>query len=165
MSNNVKNLAYAAIIIGLIAIVISGYTILKPSIPYTYEPTTRHITVTMVERIIWSPEITEDGEFSEPIMVGKLNTWRPRNIYVFLGDTIVLTVENQAEHHHSLVLPEFGVDTGELAPYTGEKTVTFVVDKNGVFEYKCGVAYESQTGKCDPDHDYQVGYLQILTID
>jgi hypothetical protein len=130
-----------------------------------YLPTTRHIEVNMIERNIWSHEIIEEENITEPKIVGKFRRWRPNTIYAFLGDTVVLTVKNETQHVHSFVLPAFHVDTGDLAPLTGEKTVTFVVDMEGVFEFSCGISYDPRNGRCDPDHDRQVGYLTVHAME
>lgn len=162
-----RSLSIAAIIIGLIAIAISGYSLMRPipSYPHpAYYPTTRTITVTMVERNIWlSPELEEN--VTEPMIVGRFRRWQPNSITVFKGDTVVLTVKNKAEKVHSLVLLEFDVDTGDLEPLTGEKTVTFIADRTGFFKFMCAVPYDLEAGRCDPDHSKQVGYLSVLELE
>lgn len=160
-----RNLSIAAIIIGLIAIAISGYSLTRPIPSYqppSYHPTTRTITVTMVERNIW---LGPEENFTEPVIVGRFRRWQPNSVTVFKGDTVVLTVRNKAEHVHSLVLPEFDVDTGDLEPLMGEKTVTFIADRAGFFKFMCGVPYDLEAGRCDPDHSKQVGYLTVLELE
>jgi hypothetical protein len=115
----------------------------------------------MVERNIWS-EIEEDAE---ALIVGKFRRGIPNSIYAFQGDTVILTVKNKAEHVHSLALTEFGVDTGEIEPLTGEKTISFVAEKNGVFKFMCGIPYDFEAEQCDPDHDKQVGYFTVLKLE
>lgn len=83
-------------------------------------------------------------------------------LVAFTGETVVLNVGNPRKRKHSLVIEAFNVDTGELEPRTGKKTVRFVASKAGVFEYKCGLKEDPAKGWCDPDHKYQVGNLIVL---
>jgi hypothetical protein len=93
---------------------------------------------------------------------GEFHRWEPPVLVAFRGDTIVLNVGNPRKHKHSLVIEAFNIDTGILEPRTGKKTVRFVANKSGVFEYKCGLKHDAAKGWCDPDHKYQVGHLIIL---
>lgn len=93
---------------------------------------------------------------------GEFHRWEPPVLMAFRGDTVVLNVGNPRKRKHSLVIEAFNIDTGELEPRTGKKTVRFVASKSGVFEYKCGLKWDEAKGWCDPDHKYQVGHLIIL---
>lgn len=93
---------------------------------------------------------------------GEFHRWEPPVLVAFRGDTIVLNVGNPRKRKHSLVIEAFNIDTGELEPRTGKKTVRFVASKSGVFEYKCGLKQDEAKGWCDPDHKYQVGHLIVL---
>jgi plastocyanin domain-containing protein len=90
--------------------------------------------------------------------------WEPSVLVAFEGDTIVLNVSNPRGTVHSLVIPDFGVDTGPLAPKEGKATVEFVADKAGVFPFMCGIPWDPTTDpeECHPDHKYQTGSLVIL---
>ena len=93
---------------------------------------------------------------------GEFHRWEPPVLVAFRGDTIVLNVGNPRKRKHSLVIDAFKVDTGELEPRTGKKTVRFVADKAGVFKFWCGLDTDEAKGWCDPDHRYQVGHLIVL---
>lgn len=93
---------------------------------------------------------------------GEFHRWEPPVLVAFRGDRIVLNVANPRKRKHSLVIDAFKVDTGELEPRTGKKTVSFVADRAGVFKFWCGLDPDEAKGWCDPDHRYQVGHLIIL---
>ncbi len=93
---------------------------------------------------------------------GEFHRWEPPVLVAFRGDRVILNVGNPRKRKHSLVIEAFNVDTGELEPRTGKKTVRFVADKSGVFEYQCGLKPDEAKGWCDPDHKYQVGHLIVL---
>lgn len=127
-------------------------------------PKTQYLTV----------EIFHEDSFARPagIEAGlpaeeKVTTqyvWKPNGLTVFKGDTVVLTVINNAGTRvHSFVLPEFDVDTGPMLPKT-EKVVTFVADKAGAFKFACGIPFEPNTEpqECSADHVYQTGFLTVL---
>ncbi len=65
------------------------------------------------------------------------------------GDTIKLTIK-VAEGRHGFDMPAFDVKTGELGAGE-EKTVTFVADKTGSFDYfcnvPCGTGHKEMRGK------------------
>lgn len=90
------------------------------------------------------------------------HTFEPPVLVVHKGDHVIIRVMNLRKNTHSLVLPEFGVDTGSLAPRTGIATVEFDAEKAGVFQFSCGIPYDEATGACDPDHDFIVGWLVVL---
>jgi heme/copper-type cytochrome/quinol oxidase subunit 2 len=161
-----ERLSRVAIVIGLIAIVIGAYAVFRPMVyPHpSYQPTTRTVTVTLVDREVWGLNYTTEDPEEEELIIGKVRRWVPNVITVFEGDTVVLTVKNKGIHVHSLVLPAFNVDTGEVSPSTGETTVNFVASQRGTFEFKCGVPFDAGTGRCDPDHDQQAGYLRVLAL-
>ena len=103
----------------------------------------------------------------EDVFTGESHRWEPDVLVVTKGDKVVLEVLNPRKQVHSLVLKEFGVDTGELPPRTGKATVEFVADKAGVFQFECGIdpaesPYKDRTDACELDHKYQLGSLLVL---
>jgi len=60
------------------------------------------------------------------------------------GDTVKVTVTNN-EGTHDWNLDEFGVKSG-IVPAGSSKTVEFVADKTGTFEYYCSVGNHRQMG-------------------
>lgn len=157
MSAPGRGLSIVAIAIGVIAIVMSGFSLITFYTTAAYQPKTRTFEVKMGEGEIVGENVTT----GEEIIIGEFHRWEPNTITVFKGDTVVLTVKNPRGHIHSLELATFGVNTGDLAARGGEKTVTFVADEAGVFQYRCDVGYEAPD-RCDPDHVRQVGYLIVL---
>ncbi len=127
----------------------------------TSGPVTRDFTVLMGE----GETIAEVNGVDE--ITSEFHRWEPAVLVAFKGDTINLTVENPRGSTHSLILDEFLVDTELLEIRGGTKTVQFVADKAGVFQYACGLEWEDEdtgelTDECDPDHKRMVGYLIVL---
>lgn len=111
------------------------------------------------------PALVDAGAPSET-KVTTLYRWKPSVL-------VVLNVTNDSHSRvHSLVFPVFGVDTGEIGPSgeTGDnpitKSVQFVADKAGIFEWACGTPPDpdSTPKKCSAEHAYQLGYLIILDV-
>lgn len=119
-------------------------------------PKTHNLTILLGEGEVISEVDGKD------VLTGEFHRWEPDVMVVKKGDTVILNVKNPRKNIHSLVLPAFGVDTGELAGRTGAKTVQFTANKAGIFAYFCGVSFDEATGKCDPDHRRMVGYLIVL---
>ena len=78
--------------------------------------------------------------------------FRPNSLVVFEGDTVTLTVMNNAGHRiHSLAIPELEVNTGPIAPrmdrvsggaFAGETvTVNFVAGEAGTYRFRCAVPH------------------------
>ncbi len=129
------------------------------------EPVTRDFNIIMGEGEIVSEHEHEGEEVQE--IVGEFHRWEPAVLIAFKGDTIRLNVENPRGSTHSLILDEFLVDTELLEIRGGTKTVEFVVDKAGIFQYACGLEWEDEdtgelTGECDADHKRMVGYFIVL---
>lgn len=144
--------------VSLAALVLSGVAIgvaLTPSAP---APAKQAFTIVMGEGEV----IGEDPAMGEEMVVGEYHRWEPGVLVVRLGDEVTLTVKNPRKNVHSFELPAFGIDTGPLAARTGEATVTFVADKAGVFQFRCGVPHDHEAGLCDEDHETMVGYLIVL---
>lgn len=128
-------------------------------------PVTRDFSIVMGEGEIVSAHEHEAEEIEE--IIGEFHRWEPAVLVAFVGDTIRLQVTNPRGGTHSFVLNEFLVDTELLEPRGGTKTVEFVVDKVGIFQYACGLEYEDEdtgelTDECDPDHERMVGYFIVL---
>lgn len=100
--------------------------------------------------------------FGQEQTIGEFHRWEPPVLVVFRGTRVVLEVKNPRKHYHSFVIPDLGVQTGLLEPRTGSKSVEFVADKAGVFEFRCGLEYDAAKGYCELDHKRQVGYLIVL---
>jgi heme/copper-type cytochrome/quinol oxidase subunit 2 len=96
--------------------------------------------------------------------------WEPPVLVVNKGDTVVLNVTNYSHSRvHSFVLAAFYQDTGRIAnaPEGVErtiKTLEFVADEAGVFEWKCGVPPDptATPKECSAEHKYQKGWLIVL---
>lgn len=104
------------------------------------------------------------GDQYEHKIVGEYHRWEPGVLVVHKGDKVVLNVSNPRKAVHSFLLKAYGIDTGKLTPRTGKKTVEFVADKVGAFEYVCGVDYDpkAEPHECDPDHKRMTGQLIVL---
>lgn len=131
----------------------------------TSGPVTRDFSIIMGEGEIVSAHEHEGEEVEE--IIGEFHRWEPAVLVAYKGDTIRLTVENPRGSTHSLILDEFLVDTGSLEARGGTKTVEFVVDEAGIFQYACGLEWEDKdtgelTNDCDPDHKRMVGYFIVL---
>jgi nitrite reductase (NO-forming) len=60
------------------------------------------------------------------------------------GDTVKITFTNN-NGTHDLLIDEFKVNTGRI-PAGESKTVEFVADKTGTFEYYCSVGQHRKMG-------------------
>ncbi len=131
-------------------------------LPAKRAPQTAYITLVMGEgEIIQKVNGTDQ-------LTGEFHRWEPDTLVVNKGDTVVLTVKNPRSNNHSFELAAYGLDSGEILgklaapPSGGEWTVTFVADKAGTFQFKCGISFNETVGDCDPDHSRMVGYLVVL---
>lgn len=166
-----KGLTTAAIAIGIIAIALSGFALaalyvpgLRPVPEAPAASKTQNLQVEIFHHDSWARPAGVEAGLPEEKNVVTSYTWRPNGLYVFEGDTVVLKVVNKARtRSHSFVLPGFGLDTGKMAPES-EKTLTFVADKVGVFQFACGLAPNPDVDpkECSPDHSYQYGYFIVL---
>ena len=87
--------------------------------PATEAPGTKSFTLVSVE--------VDDTKF-----------WLPSVIAVEQGDTVKLTLKNQvpgASNQHGFTIPAYNVV--EVVTRGEPKTVTFVADKAGTFQYSC----------------------------
>lgn len=119
-------------------------------------PQTRTANITMGEAIIISTDTVNTA--------GTFRRWEPDTLVAFKGDKIVLNVSNPRTSVHSLVLADFAVDTGAIAPQ-GRKTVEFTADKAGVFTFRCGIRPNLSKDiprECDPDHGRMTGQIIVL---
>ena len=71
-------------------------------------------------------------------------TFGKDEIRVKKGDTVKVTINN-SQGTHDFVIDEFGVSSG-IIPTGSSKTVEFVADKAGSFEYYCSVGNHRQLG-------------------
>jgi len=127
-------------------------------------PKTQHLTVEIFHEDAWARPAGIEAGLPEEQKVTTQYVWKPNGLYAFKGDTVELTVINNAGTRvHSFVLEEFGIDTGPMQPKT-EKTVTFVADKAGTFKFSCGVPHDPDTDpqECSADHVYQTGFFVVL---
>lgn len=149
----------ALLAISLTALVLSGFAIGAAVLaPSARAPGKQAFTVIMGEGEV----IGENATTGEEEIIGEFHRWEPGVIVAHLGDEVTLTVKNPRKHVHSFVLDAFGVDTGPLAGRTGEATVTLVADQAGVFQFRCGTAFDPMAGLCGEDHERQVGYFVVL---
>jgi len=124
--------------------------------PTTLTPATQNLEIFLGEG-----ETIEEVE-GKDVLTGEFHRWEPNTLVVHKGDKVVLKIKNPRKNIHSFALPAYGIDTGPLEPRSGEKTVEFVADKAGVFQFMCNTAPNPDKGECDPDHAAMVGYLLVL---
>jgi len=98
------------------------------------------------------------------MLVSEFHTWNPNVIVVFKGDTVQLNITNPRSGNHSLVIPDFNVDSGLIAAKGGTATVEFVAAKAGTFTFKCNIPWDptEDPRDCDPDHEFMTGTLIVL---
>lgn len=84
------------------------------------------------------------GEVKSFTVTGKNFTFAPATMSVSKGDRVRIVFKN-AEGTHDLKIDEFGVNTGILQAGQ-EKTVEFVANTAGTFEYYCSVGQHRQNG-------------------
>ena len=87
--------------------------------PAAEEPGTKSFTLVSVE--------VDDTKF-----------WLPSVIAVEQGDKVKLTLKNQvpgASNQHGFTIPAYNI--AEVVTRGEPKTITFVADKPGVFQYSC----------------------------
>jgi len=101
---------------------------------------------------------------AEKLLVAEFHTWNPNVIVVFKGDTVKLNITNPRSGIHSLAIPDFNVDSGEIAPKGGIATVEFVAAKAGAFTFKCNTPWNPNEDPrdCDPDHEFMTGTIIVL---
>jgi plastocyanin len=164
---NKKIVMYGAVLVAVAAVIgsVSAYFIFSAS---TDGPKTQHLTVEIFHEDAWARPAGIEAGLPEEEKVTTQYVWKPNGLYAFIGDTVELTVINNAGTRvHSFVLEEFGIDTGPMQPKT-EKTVTFVADKAGTFKFSCGIAFqppeegEEEPYLCSADHVYQTGFFVVL---
>ena len=97
-------------------------------------------------------------------LVAEFHTFNPNIIVVSKGDTVQLNITNPRSGNHSLVIPDFNVDTGLIAAKGGTATVEFVAAKAGAFTFKCNTPWDSTKDPrdCDPVHEFMTGTLIVL---
>lgn len=125
--------------------------------PAASAPKTQTFELFMGEQITIAE--SETGEDEE---VGEFHRWEPAILVVNKGDTVVIHVTNPRKNVHGFAIPDYGVNTGPLEPRGGEETVQFVADRAGVFKFACNQPWDAETGVCNIDHDFMVGYLLVL---
>jgi outer membrane biosynthesis protein TonB len=77
------------------------------------------------------------------------------------GQNVTLTIINgDDETEHQFVIPDFKVDSGKLDPEQ-QKTITFVADKVGKFQYLCPLKDE-QVGNEFVKHSEEGGFLTVV---
>ena len=111
--------------------------------------------------IMGEGEIIQEVDGTEQL-TGEFHRWEPSVLVAFVGDTINLKVTNPRGSAHSFALPGFGVMSPRLEPRGGTATLSFQVDKAGVFPWMCALPYDPESGDCDLDHKRMVGQLIVL---
>lgn len=153
MSARSGGLVYAAIGLAVVAIVMSAVSL--TAAPTTEEETkTVHLSIKMGEQAV----ITEAEEGD--VEAGEFHRWEPGILVVQKGEYVILHVTNPRSTIHSFALPDFGVETGDLAPRGGTATVEFTADEAGVFKFQCATV-PTELGRCNIDHEFMVGYLIV----
>lgn len=142
-------------------------------------PTTKRLTVIMCEgEIVQEAMVNEETDETRPVseerggeeeLIEEFHRWEPSVMVVKKGDMVELTVVNTGKHAHSLVIPDYGIDTKRIPgrfeqPIVTKRTVVvaFNADMAGVFEFRCGIPFNHEAGDCDPDHKRIVGSLIVL---
>ncbi len=102
-------------------------------------------------------------------MMTEQHLYFPGTIFANVGDRIIVTVVNMDEHRHGFEIEALGVGTDatiDIMP-GDEVTLTFTVDRAGVFVYECNVPYVPPTPPatehedCGQDHSDMMGYLVV----
>jgi hypothetical protein len=152
-SNTSAYSALAAIVLGAAALLLSVLSL--PSVgrgPSAAPPAPAMLEVDLI--------ITGLGAAGE---AATHHYYNPSMIVARRGDTLRVRFSNLTFATHGLEFEGYGVRTRPLpGGPRGQETVTFVVDKPGVFRFKCYIPYDPTAGNCSPDHDTQVGYLVVL---
>ena len=78
--------------------------------------------------------------------------WKPNKIVV-KKDVPIKIVVKAMDTAHSLVIPDFGIDTGPIQP-GHEAVVTFTPTKAGTFIFFCGIV-------CSSLHTFMIGELIV----
>ncbi len=99
---------------------------------------------TSVDEATDSTESAEESAIKEIIVESRGLVFNPEEIKVKMGDTVKLTYKNN-QGTHDWNVDEFNAKTG-LIDAGEEKTVEFVADKPGSFEYYCSVPGHREAG-------------------
>lgn len=86
--------------------------------------------------------------------------WYPTMIVVRQHDTVDLALINPDQVSHQFELTGYDEKTKVLRPGETDR-LTFVADRNGVFEYHCALPYDPVKRHCTPDHEQMRGYLIV----
>ena len=158
----------------LLVIVVAVGLVFVTACQTTKEPTsvTRNFNISIGHNDAYArPALVEASKAPEETKITTFYKWKPSVLVVFTGDKVVLNVTNDSKSRvHSFDLEAFGAKTGDIGPAGEEnpqpitKTVEFVADKAGIFEYKCNIPPDatSDPKRCSPEHEYQTGYLIVL---
>lgn len=151
--NGSRTAGAVAIAAAAAAIILSVLVILGPA-PVPPSPAVATIDLSLL--------ITTQGPIGGPSVH---HLFDPQLLVARRGDTVRLRVINQSFFRHSIVIPDFGVDTGPLeGGEHASEVVTFVADKPGIFVYRCGLPYDPATATCSPDHAKMIGHLVVLDV-
>jgi len=91
------------------------------------------------------------GQVKEFTMTAKQFEFVPGKITVNTGDTVILHITS-TDVTHGIAIPQFGVN--QRLPVGEEKTVKFVADKKGTYNFYCSVY-------CGPGHRSMIGELVV----
>jgi len=113
-----------------------------------------------------TPAATGVKEF-EILLVesGPSRAWNPDTITVKVGDKVRLKITNTdtenpaAPTYHRLVITEYGIDSGDIAPGK-EYVADFVADKAGTFKY-FDPRPDEKVGIENVKHSLEVGQLIV----
>lgn len=70
----------------------------------------------------------------------------PDSIEVDKGDKVIITLENNGQIPHNLVVSEYGKKTDTIEPGE-EDTITFIANKKGIFTFYCSIAGHRNAGE------------------
>ena len=138
----------AAVIIALIAVVLSLVVIFAPASPAAAPPQTIDLSLL----------ITSAGTVDGPALS---HLYDPQLMVVRRGDTVRLRVMNQSFFRHGIEIADYRVRTGELNGGQSE-VLTFTANKPGVFAYRCYLPYDPATATCALDHAQMIGHLVVI---
>jgi len=159
-------------LLALIIVVAVGLVFVTACQAKTPTSVTRNFDISIGHQDAYArPALVDAAGAPEETKISTFYKWKPSVLVVFKGDKVTLNVTNDSKSRaHSFTLEAFGTDTGEIGPAGEEnpqpitKTVEFVADKAGNFEFKCGITPDpdSTPKRCSPEHEYQTGYLIVL---
>lgn len=109
------------------------------------------------------------------MVVGENSRWAPIVLFMYVGDTMNLTVKNPTNPDHSFkVVSRLGDFSGKTNTSIvqgvensgnldgAEQTISFTALKAGTYKFECALVFDDLLHHCEPDHDTMTGVLIVL---